>query len=755
MGDSTASAGASSRRSFLRAGTAGALGVSVGLTGCLGILGGPSLTMAQRRKGTGSPVSFASQRKRIRKQDATVVVHNRSELVDALQTPGAVIWLPESVTIDMQPPGNISIEPNVTIASNRNLASGPRNGRGNGGKIKTDEYMQRIFLAKGPCRVTGVRLQGPEMRYFDPPYDALYSYAASCLQFQGQTAIVDNCEAYGWTAMALGIGTKGTPTQGWIHHNNFHHNQMNYLGYPMELFNGVHLIEWNYFAKYRHAITAYGYLTNGYEARCNIIGPPGGSPYAFAFDMHSLGEQSNFPSSNTTAGKYVNVHHNVFELTERNALSVSGIPTQAARFCDNWCATSKGGDRPGVPAVSIPDAATLRKTQNQFGGKAVPQGRQRLQRLAVKLPISNGKPSLGVWSLPTEAETSGKTQSSTTQSGTNGPQTAPSTAANRSTTEGNEMRRFSQRSAWVVVCLVVLVCAGVGGSITVSADAHSQSASPQKVILRTGGDSGTTYSLTVSGTIVSGPREQNDRTTAQRVEGHVSETDAADAIIYTGQITSFQADSSNLKATLDGTLINPQILDASHLQLTTRSTEKTSQQPVRYTVTVSNTIVSGEDTEARDSPTNTTTVSGWLLPGDSDGFYFREAIISSSVNRKASVQVNGQSRSLRSPSRPAAARNTITTQSSPPPTAQPSPSKNTTAHILVITQVNGSVGYTVTVSGQITLQYTEASDATPKEVPSNASVVTKTINGYDYYYWQWRDGETVTSTYKAPVNPKR
>jgi hypothetical protein len=46
-------------------------------------------------------------------------------------------------------------------------------------------------------------------------------------------------------------------------------------------------------------------------------------------------------------------------------------------------------------------------------------------------------------------------------------------------------------------------------------------------------------------------------------------------------------------------------------------------------------------------------------------------------------------------------------------------------------------------------------DALPEAVPPNASIVTKTINGDDYYYWQWREGETITSTYKAPVNPKR
>ncbi len=36
---------------------------------------------------------------------------------------------------------------------------------------------------------------------------------------------------------------------------------------------------------------------------------------------------------------------------------------------------------------------------------------------------------------------------------------------------------------------------------------------------------------------------------------------------------------------------------------------------------------------------------------------------------------------------------------------------------------------------------------------SKGTLTTKTIDGRGYYYLQWRDGETVTSQYVAPVNP--
>jgi len=37
--------------------------------------------------------------------------------------------------------------------------------------------------------------------------------------------------------------------------------------------------------------------------------------------------------------------------------------------------------------------------------------------------------------------------------------------------------------------------------------------------------------------------------------------------------------------------------------------------------------------------------------------------------------------------------------------------------------------------------------------PSKGTLTTKTINGREYYYLQWRDGEKVKSQYVAPVDP--
>lgn len=41
------------------------------------------------------------------------------------------------------------------------------------------------------------------------------------------------------------------------------------------------------------------------------------------------------------------------------------------------------------------------------------------------------------------------------------------------------------------------------------------------------------------------------------------------------------------------------------------------------------------------------------------------------------------------------------------------------------------------------------------EAPARATLTTKEINGNQYYYWQWSEGEKTRSEYIAPVNPKQ
>ena len=47
----------------------------------------------------------------------------------------------------------------------------------------------------------------------------------------------------------------------------------------------------------------------------------------------------------------------------------------------------------------------------------------------------------------------------------------------------------------------------------------------------------------------------------------------------------------------------------------------------------------------------------------------------------------------------------------------------------------------------------ERPDDLPDDVPAKATITIKEINDNRYYYWQWREGDSVTSKYKGPVNP--
>ena len=50
-------------------------------------------------------------------------------------------------------------------------------------------------------------------------------------------------------------------------------------------------------------------------------------------------------------------------------------------------------------------------------------------------------------------------------------------------------------------------------------------------------------------------------------------------------------------------------------------------------------------------------------------------------------------------------------------------------------------------------EFDERPDDLPDDVPAKATITIKEINDNRYYYWQWREGDKVTSKYKGLVNP--
>jgi hypothetical protein len=50
-------------------------------------------------------------------------------------------------------------------------------------------------------------------------------------------------------------------------------------------------------------------------------------------------------------------------------------------------------------------------------------------------------------------------------------------------------------------------------------------------------------------------------------------------------------------------------------------------------------------------------------------------------------------------------------------------------------------------------EFDERPEDLPDDVPSKATITIKEINDNRYYYWQWRQADSVMSKYKCPVNP--
>ncbi|MDR7303915.1 hypothetical protein [Haloactinomyces albus] len=114
---------------------------------------------------------------------------------------------------------------------------------------------------------------------------------------------------------------------------------MEHYGYGVNLYNGESLIEWNYFDYNRHSIAGFGYSSNGYTARYNLVGK---HPISHAFDMHGLNQNTGDDSK--VAGGTIAIHHNTFQFTmdvfpdsrHQEAIAIRGIPDNRCDIDKNW-----------------------------------------------------------------------------------------------------------------------------------------------------------------------------------------------------------------------------------------------------------------------------------------------------------------------------------------------------------------------------------------------------------------------------------
>ncbi len=238
---------------------------------------------------TGEPLGGgAGYSRMIRREQATVVVKTRDELLAALKAApkhgvlagksGDVIYINDDAVIDLSGLENVVIPGGVTLASGRGQAGSV------GGLIKSTSYApgnhDPLFKTGGTgVRVTGLRLAGPSNASGRvlPWYHGLYA--------AHYWTEIDNCELWGWNYEAINTtsGTKGL----YVHHNYFHHNTRIGCGYGVSTDEGVALIEGNLFDYHRHSIASTGPEPSGYEARYNLIME---HSISHAFDMHGAAD---------------------------------------------------------------------------------------------------------------------------------------------------------------------------------------------------------------------------------------------------------------------------------------------------------------------------------------------------------------------------------------------------------------------------------------------------------------------------------
>lgn len=351
----------------------GMLTLAAGITGvfasgCLSIAG-------VKRK---EPIGFVTQDDRITQADATHVVETVSDLREALSTPEATVWLPggTELRLDDSVSMPISIAANVTLASDWGT-------EGVGARISVPTNEPTVFRSTEPgIRVSGLRIVGPETAYFDPrskPQPAS-AYYARAFELTGDAIEIDHCELSGWTHAAVSLGTGDSPTGSHVHHNAIHHNQMDTLGYGLDLRNGTHLIEWNYFDHNRHSVAAFGHRENGYEARFNVVGP---HAVRHAFDMHRLSENLE-DRDGSLAGKYVRVHHTVFETTDAAAVVLRGESTDDSWARNNWFGAVPLLEPNGRDSIVNQSRGNsrFRVEDNEYGSRAVDRGREWLREHA-------------------------------------------------------------------------------------------------------------------------------------------------------------------------------------------------------------------------------------------------------------------------------------------------------------------------------------------------------------------------------------
>jgi len=182
-----------------------------------------------------------------------------------------------------------------------------------------------IRVKASGCRITGLRFEGPDTTWNGEA--GSNDHHPVGVEHRGGTALtIDNCEAYGWEAVAFAMRGDGPGT---VAYSYIHDNPGASQGYGVASSpsSGRTLIVKNYFANNRHSIAANP-SNAGYEVIDNIFAP--------AYYNHALDQHGPDPAG----GKLI-VRYNTFTVPGKaQCIRIRGRPRETAEFTNNLFYTS-------------------------------------------------------------------------------------------------------------------------------------------------------------------------------------------------------------------------------------------------------------------------------------------------------------------------------------------------------------------------------------------------------------------------------
>ena len=126
------------------------------------------------------------------------------------------------------------------------------------------------------------------------------------------------------------------PTNVHIARNFIHHNEMDELGYGVDVSQGGYpFIEGNTFVTNRHCITGDGRAHSGYKAWSNLVLTYSPQHHTHDFDMHGTGSVAYSAGYGGIGGDYIDIFQNTFMATDRAAFELRGEICNYAEFHNN------------------------------------------------------------------------------------------------------------------------------------------------------------------------------------------------------------------------------------------------------------------------------------------------------------------------------------------------------------------------------------------------------------------------------------